>query len=302
MRGSLAMTDPAALILNTSSGVDSSHGSLPALLRESGIDAKIVIVSKGADITAQARQLLQSGVRTLIAAGGDGTVSSVAAALAGTDATLGILPLGTLNHFAKDLKLPLDLEGAVRNLRTGAVRAVDLAEVNGRAFVNNSGLGLYPSMVKQRERFRRLGQRKWMAFFHAMLATFRRFPFLEVGLLAGGETIARRTPFVFVGNNVYRMEGIDLGSRESLTGGLLCLGVAHRRIGRWGLVRLAFRALFGRLGREHDFTILATTELRIASRHKRLPVSIDGEVVLLETPLDYRIRPGALRVIAPEAQ
>ena len=295
------MTGPAAVILNTSSGVDRSHGSLPTLLRENGIDAKIVIVSKGADITALARQLLQSGVRTLIAGGGDGTVSSVAAAMAGTEATLGVLPLGTLNHFAKDLKLPLDVESAVRNLMRGAERAVDLAEVNGRAFVNNSGLGLYPSMVKQRERFQRLGQRKWVAFFHAAVATFRRFPFLEVRLLADGETLARRTPFVFVGNNVYRMEGIDLGSRDSLIDGLLFLGVAHRRIGRWGLVRLAFRALFGRLAGERDFSVHATKEVRIASRHKRLPVSIDGEVMLLETPLDYRIRPGALRVIAPEA-
>jgi diacylglycerol kinase family enzyme len=295
------MTATAAVILNTSSGVDSSHGSLPGLLRENDIDAKIVIASKGADITALAKQLLQSGLRTLVAAGGDGTVSAVAAAIAGTGATLGVLPLGTLNHFAKDLKLPLDLEGAVRNLKTGSVRAVDLAEVNGRTFVNNSGLGLYPSMVKQRERFRRLGQRKWIAFFHATVATFRRFPFLEVRLLADGRILERRTPFVFVGNNMYRMEGIDLGSRESLTDGMLCLGVAQYRIGRWGLVRLAFRALFGRLGGERDFTVLATKEVRIASRHKRLPVSIDGEVVLIETPLDYRIRPRALRVIAPES-
>src|SRR5260370_4269088 len=110
MRGSLDMTDPAAVILNTSSGVDSSHGSLPALLRQNGIDAKIVIVSKGADITAQARQLLQSGVRTLIAAGGGGTVSSVAAALAGTYSQLGILPLRTLNHFAQDPKPPHPLD------------------------------------------------------------------------------------------------------------------------------------------------------------------------------------------------
>src|SRR2546429_5474235 len=124
------MTGSAAVILNTSSGVDSSHGSLPALLRENDIDARIVIVSKGADITAQARQLLQSGLRTLIAAGGDGTVSAVAAAIAGSEATLGVLPLGTLNHFAKDLKLPLDLRGAVRNRRTGPGRAGALAEVN----------------------------------------------------------------------------------------------------------------------------------------------------------------------------
>jgi len=296
------MTAPAAIILNTSSGVDNSHGSLPGLLRNHGIDAEIVIAARGVDITALARQLLQSGRRTLVAAGGDGTVSAVATAMAGTEATLGVLPLGTLNHFAKDLKVPLDIEGAVKNLSTGVAHIVDVAEVNGRTFINNSGLGLYPSMVKQRERFRRLGQRKWIAFFHASVATLRRFPFLEVRLAAGGKVLERRTPFVFVGNNAYRMEGIDLGSRDSLTEGLLCLGVAQYRIGRWGLIRLAFRALFGNIRSERDFTVLTTKEVRITSRHKRLPVSIDGEVVLLETPLDYHARPGALRVIAPEAR
>jgi diacylglycerol kinase family enzyme len=146
-----------------------------------------------------------------------------------------------------------------------------------------------------------LGQRKWIAFFHATLATLRRFPFLSVQLVAGGRTLERRTPFVFVGNNAYRMEGIDLGSRDSLTGGLLCLGVAQHRIGRWGLVRLAFRALFRRIRAERDFTVLTTKEVRITSRHRRLLVSLDGEVALLETPLVYRTRPRALRVIAPEA-
>jgi len=130
------------------------------------------------------------------------------------------------------------------------------------------------------------------------VATLRRFPFLEVSLNADGQILAMRTPFVFVGNNVYRMEGIDLGSRESLTGGQLCLGVAQHRIGRWGLLRLAFHALFGRI---RNFTVLYTKEVRIVSRHKRLPVSLDGEVMLMQTPLDYRTRPRSLRVIAPEA-
>jgi diacylglycerol kinase family enzyme len=295
------MTAPVAIILNPSSGAQNSHGTLPQLLRDHGIDAEIVLATQGADITTLAKQLVQSGRRTLVAAGGDGTVNAVAAAIAGSEAILGVLPFGTLNHFAKDLKLPLDLEGAVRTLKTGSVQKVDVAQVNGRIFVNNSGLGLYPSMVKQRERRRRLGQRKWIAFFHAAVATFRRFPFLEVSLLADGAVLARRTPFVFVGNNSYRMEGIDLGSRDSLTRGQLCLGVAQYRIGRWGLVRLAFRALFGRLASERDFTVVSTREVRISSRHKRLPVSLDGEVQLIETPLIYRIRPQTLRVIAPEA-
>jgi hypothetical protein len=123
------------------------------------------------------------------------------------------------------------------------VRSVDIGEVNGRAFINNSGLGLYASLVTQREKRRHLGQPKWIAFFWAAVATVRRFPFLYVRLAAGGQQLAIRTPFLFVGNNAYRMEGINLGSRDSLTEGKLCVGVTHHRIGRWGLVRLAFHPI-----------------------------------------------------------
>jgi diacylglycerol kinase family enzyme len=127
----------------------------------------------------------------------------------------------------------------------------------------------------------------------------RRFPFLYVRLAAGGQQLAIRTPFLFVGNNAYRMEGVNLGSRDSLTEGKLCVGVTHHRIGRLGLVRLAFRALFGSIRSERDLVVLFTTEVRIESRRKRLPVSLDGEVVLIGSPLHYRTRPGALRVIVP---
>src|SRR5207248_2170536 len=113
---------------------------------------------------------------------------------------------------------------------------------------------------------------------HASVATLRRSPFLEVRLALDGEDLAMRTPFVFVGNNSYRMEGIDLGSRESLNEGQLFIGVAQRRIGRWGLVRLAFRALLGRMRQEKDVAVFCTHEVRISSRHHRLPVSMDGEV------------------------
>jgi Sphingosine kinase and enzymes related to eukaryotic diacylglycerol kinase len=149
-----------------------------------------------------------------------------------------------LNHFAKDLKLPIDLESCVQILKHGAVQSVDVAEVNGRVFLNNSGLGLYPAMVARREKRRRLGQHKWIAMLLASAATLQRFPFLDVRLTAAGQALRRRTPFVFVGNNAYRMEGINLGSRDSLSEGCLSVGIAQYRIGRWGMVRLAIRALF----------------------------------------------------------
>ena len=294
------MTQPAAVILNRSSTSSSSRDAIAALLIENGIEADIEeVAKKGADIGDLARRLLASGYRTLIAAGGDGTAGAVAAVAVESGATLGVLPLGGLNHFAKDLGIPLELPEAVRNLSAGAVRLIDVAEVNGRIFVNNSGLGLYPYLVVQREARRRLGQRKWIAFFWASLATLRRLPYLEIRLMTEESTFSGRTPFVFIGNNNYRMEGFRLGSRDSLQDGELSIGIARYRIGRAGLLRVAFRALFSGKQDQRDLEALRSREVHIASRRKLVPVSIDGEVAMMATPLHYRIRPGALRVIAP---
>ena len=293
------MTPPVAVLLNPSSTSTAPAARVSQVLRDQSVEATLVTVSNDATIAQQARELVKSGYRTLVAAGGDGTVNGVASAIIETEAILGVLPLGGLNHFARDLRLPPDLAGAVRVLSTGAVRTVDVAEVNGRIFLNNSGLGLYPALVWQREKRRRHGHSKWVAFFEAAVATLRRFPFLDVRLIAQDHEFERRTPFVCVGNNVYRMEGIHLGSRDSLTRGELFLGVAQYRLGRLGLARLAVRALTGRIRSERDFDMLCAKEVRISSRHRLLPVSFDGEVAVLATPLHYRTRPGALRVIAP---
>jgi diacylglycerol kinase family enzyme len=295
------MTSPVAVIVNESSGLGQRPERFAQVLKETGIEASIHVTSKGSDISRLASDLYRGGQRTLVAVGGDGTIRAVASAIVDTEARLGILPAGTLNHFARDLKLPLDLQACIEILKNGAVHSVDVAEVNGHIFLNNSGLGLYPAMVARREKGQALGQPKWIAMVRASAATLHRFPFLDVRLIAAGQAFARRTPFVFVGNNLYRMEGIRLGWRDSLTEGRLCVGIAQYRIGRWGLVRLAFRALLFGISGQRDLDVLLTKEVRIMSRRKHVSVSLDGEVARLETPLEYRIRPRALRVIAPES-
>ena len=234
-----------------------------------------------------------------MAGGGDGTLSAIASQLAGTGIALGVLPLGTFNHFAKDLNIPLNLDEAVRVIAAGHSTAVDVGEVNGRIFLNNSGLGLYPDIVRHRDRQQRtLGRSKWHAMAWAAWSLLRRYPFVQVRLVIDGEARCWRTPFVFVGNNEYTMEGLRIGGRERLDAGRLCLYIAHRP-GRLGLLRLALHALFGRLRQASDFDALSATELVIETRRKRLYVATDGEVWPMTTPLRYRVRPGALRVIVP---
>jgi diacylglycerol kinase family enzyme len=212
---------------------------------------------------------------------------------------LGVLPLGTLNHFAKDLKIPLDLEGAARTIIANHAVKVDVGEVNGQIFLNNSSLGLYPSLVHQREQRQRLGYGKWPAFIWAAFSVLRRYPFLDVRLNADGREFSSRTPFVFVGNNKYEMESFNIGTRARLDAGQLSLYFSHRTR-RLGLVRLALRALLGRVEKAEEFVAMSTTEVSIETRRSRIRVATDGEITMMRPPLRYRLRPAALRVIVPE--
>ena len=264
-------------------------------------DVRVLPVHGGCDLVEMARQAVAEGYPTLVAAGGDGTVNAVANTVAATEANLGVLPLGTLNHFAKDVGIPLDLEQAVQTIVAGHVQAVDVGEVNGRLFVNNSSVGLYPTIVHRRDAHQRLGKGKWSSFLRAMLTVLGRYPLVRVAIRADGQQIVRRTPLVFVGNNEYHNHGMKLGTRERLDAGALSVCLT-RDIGRLKLCAFALLALLGRLRDARDFDELQTTELVITSRRAHLRVATDGEVCRLRTPLEYRIRPGALRVLVPRPE
>jgi diacylglycerol kinase family enzyme len=238
----------------------------------------------------------------VVAAGGDGTISAVASHLVGSGKTLGVLPIGTLNHFAKDLRIPLDLPTAVHTTVHGRVMPVDAAEVNGRVFINNSSLGLYPQIVSKREEQQeRLGRGKWPAFLWATLHALRRFPFLDLRLVLEGKHLARRTAFLFVGNNEYQIAGFNLGARECVDRGNLGLYLTHRT-GRLGLFRLGLHALFGRVDQAEDFEAFCVKEARIETRKRRLLVACDGEVAWMKSPLHYRSLQNALRVLVPNEE
>jgi diacylglycerol kinase family enzyme len=268
-------------------------------LRAAGVDAYRVPVTRGADLKRVAADIARQQPAAVVAGGGDGTISAVASALVGTDVALGVLPLGTLNHFAKDAGIPLDPAEAARTIASGNIQRVDIGEVNGRAFLNNSSLGLYPHIVRQREeQQRRLGRGKWTAFAWATWVTLRHKPFLNVRLSMDEEERRCTASFVFVGNNEYLMEGFNIGMRERLDGGRLSLYLTRRR-SHWGLVMLGLRALVGRLHQAEDFEATTAQSIAIETRRRHVHVALDGEVMVMETPLNYRIRPRALRVLVP---
>lgn len=291
------------MVLNATSGDGSAAKAaerLKEILAEAGREARIILATGGSEITAAMRRAVEEGCETLVVGGGDGTITSGASAVVGREIPLGVLPLGTLNHFAKDLGIPLDLEEAVEVVLEGVVCKVDVGEVNGRIFLNNSSLGVYPAIVRLREKYRATGGGKWIAALWAGLTVLRRRPFMAVRIVAEGEAIIRRTPLVLVGNNEYRMSGIQAGSRESLARGQLALYVLNAER-RPGLLRLALQLLLKGAERVDEVDLITVEEATVETRRSRLQVAADGEVFSLRAPLSYRIRPGALRVLVPEA-
>ncbi|HWN99098.1 MAG TPA: diacylglycerol kinase family protein [Blastocatellia bacterium] len=295
------MPSAVDVIINAGSGASAKDDACEQIAQHfeaAGVDARISLARTGADILELARRAVRGDAATIVVGGGDGTIGAVASTLVGTDNRLGILPLGTFNHFAKDLKIPLDLAGAVRTISEGHSIQIDVGEVNNHIFLNNSSLGLYPSIVRHREQKQRLGHGKWPALIWAAFSVLRRYPFIDVRLNTDGKEFASRTPFVFIGNNEYEMESFNIGTRACLDAGHLSLYLSHRT-GRLGILKLAMRALFKRLPQAGEFVALCATDVRIETRRRRVHVSMDGEVVVMQPPLQYRVRPGALRVIVP---
>jgi diacylglycerol kinase family enzyme len=295
------------VILNASAGTVATdptgfQNRLSEAFRAYSAAASIELV-RGKEIVASARCAVEAAQRGAIDAiavgGGDGTIHTIAGMVVGTDIPIGILPLGTLNHFARDVGVPFDVGKAVAAIGAGHSRAVDVGEVNGTVFINNSSVGIYPSMVRDRERLRDRGRyAKWIAMVIATLRELQRFPRHRLRVTADGKVADYRTPCLFVGNNRYDLRFLSVGRRAALDGGLLHVYVA-RSSTRWGFVGFAIRTLLGVASPLNDLVELSVESAEITTRSPCPYVALDGEVEMLRSPLRYRIRPRALRVLLP---
>lgn len=277
---------------------DVERGRVVQAFAPLGIEPHVRAVG-GMAVGLSVRMAADRGADVVVVAGGDGTLGTAADALSGTGIPLGILPMGTFNHFAKDLGIPIDLARAADVIVNGRTAAVDVAEVNGRTFVNNSSIGLYPVMVDLRDDIR--SSRGWGKVRAVPLASWRvlrRFPTRRLQIDVDGQTWDRRTPFVFVGNNTYELGPRGVGARTQIAEGILCCYVARAETRR-RFVRLAIgAAIRGATGTPHLDSACGPTVTIDAHGHRVL-VAVDGEVDAIRGPLRYRSKPGALRVRVP---
>jgi YegS/Rv2252/BmrU family lipid kinase len=290
-----------AVIINSSAGVNNSGDEvtrIKAAFNQKAVDVQLFEVS-GEELKRTVEEAAISGFDAVTAAGGDGTINAVVNIMIKKDIAFGIIPLGTLNHFAKDAGIPLEIEDAVEVIAKNKIHKVDVAEVNGHYFLNNSSVGVYPKMVKHRDKeMEELGYSKWYAMFRALLNIFKKLPMLTFRIQTENHLVEVRTPFVFVGNNEYAFDLFNLGKRERVDEGVLSL-YYPKTTGKFSMIRFAFLALINKLNETRDFYNTKCNEIKINSGRKILEVSADGEVLHLEPPLKYKLHPGKLNLLLP---
>ncbi len=295
------MTKSFPVVVNRGGGAASRAGDalvsqIEAAFLSAGLIADVYAVD-GPDLVATITRLAAHGAVAI--GGGDGTQGCAAAILSKAGAKHAILPLGTRNNLARQLDIPLDLDGAVAVIAAGRTRAIDLSEVNGQAFVNNASIGLYPKLVKFREQGRKRGMPKWLANIPAAWRVLRNLAHRRYRLVLDDAAQPIVTPLLFIGNNVYSLDSGKVGVRDAMDDGKLSV-FAVAKSTRWGLIGFAIRTLRGRSDPARDFAAIGTCKMLVVkARRRRISIALDGEVTKLATPLRFSIRPGALSVFVP---
>jgi diacylglycerol kinase family enzyme len=292
----------ADVVLNYGSGTldkDALAGKISERLAAGGIEARIAITRTGADLRAACERAAASDARIVIAGGGDGTIATVAGHIAASGKSLGVLPLGTFNYFARTLGLPLDVDDALSVLTGSTTKCVDVGEVNGHIFLNNSSIGLYPAVLAKREStYRRFGRSQIVAHLSVLLTLVEPPALVNLTVSADGRRLSRRTPLLFIGANAEQMESLGIVGGECVKNRKLTLYITQP-LGAIAIGRLALQLLLRRLRRTQDFEVICAEEIVIGLRRRRVRVALDGEIRLIESPLRYRILRDALRVIVP---
>ena len=294
-----------ALVINATSGSMSDEIS-PAAIREKIAAAGIEAVPEQNDKAPLPERIAaaaaQPDIAAVVVAGGDGTMACAAGVMAGKDMPLGLLPLGTMNLLAKDLGLPLDLDAAVATIKTGEPKAIDVAAVNEHVFLISSMLGLPARMAEHREAQRGGADLRGMVrFAFGLMRHLWRYPRQAVTLEADGGAERLRFHMLVVVNNDFVEKPGDILVRDPVDGGELTLYVWQRLSVR-RILRLASGLAAGSWHRLPGLRRRVVADLTIGSKQKALRVMNDGEVLLIDAPLRYSIRPRALAVIVPRAE
>ena len=294
--------EDTCIILNRGSGkkgADTEDRLRAAMAKHPGRFA-LRIVDRNGDPTAEAERAAADGFATLVAAGGDGTICAVASAACAHHLRLGVLSMGTFNFFARGLGLPEEMEDGVDLIAAGPTRRISVAEVNGKIFLNNASLGLYPAILAQREGTSHRWGRSRMAAHWSVIVTFARFhrP-LSLRVSVDGEPIRKRTPLAFVARSGYQLDLFGLDGVEDVRNGRFALFLAPHS-SRWQLLLFAARLARHSMQEGRDYEFFSGRSIDIETDNPKRLIARDGERERMSSPFRFRMLDDALEVIAPD--
>ncbi len=305
---SLTGTEPLFLVINNASGsrdVTETRETIERILSQAGRRYELMPVDNGSQLTATAERALglareQGGV--VVAVGGDGTLSAVSAVLLGSDVPLGILPQGTFNYFGRMFGISQNTEEALACLLDATIQPVDVGLLNGRVFLVNASLGLYPQLLEDRETYKRqYGRSRLVALWSAIVTLMHAHRSLHVKINLDGQAQRHmRTPTIVVGNNSLQLEQIGIDQVDEITRHRL-VAITFRSRGTLALYGLLIRGLFSRLGDAENVISFGFDTMTVQPRRgrSRMKVAMDGETCWMDAPLKFRVAPDKLPLLVP---
>jgi len=296
---------PVTVIMNAGSGhddKDSSRDQIEQELTTAGRDHRIEVAASG-EIDTLVRRIVddaKANPRIVVAAGGDGTINTVAGTIAGTGVPFGVIPLGTFNFFARDLGMPLDPTEATKALLDAHTETRHMAKVNERAFLINASVGLYRKIQEEREQFKqRFGRNKLMAGISGLRTLLKEHRSYDVQLEVDGKPLRLRTPMIFFGFNALQLEKLDLPVAKCPPQGLLAMLVL-RPMSRFELLSFAVRGTLKGLGDAENLNYYCASRVDVQLRNARhVKVAVDGESFECQLPLRFEVMHDALNVVVP---
>ena len=303
-----AKNGPLFVVLNSASGhknSDEERRVLADVFTSAGRAFEFLQFNDPASIgpaSAKAVALAQQHGGVVVAAGGDGTINAVAAAVLRSGCPFGVLPQGTFNYFGRANGIPQDAKAAATALLGASISPVTVGEVNGRIFLVNASLGLYPQLLEDREAWKQqFGRSRLVAFLSGLATIVQARGQLKLEVELAGGTTTLRTPTLFIGNNHLQLAqvGINADHTDAVKRGEL-VAVAVRPTSTLTLLGLLARGVIGRLGDADHIDSFSFRQLNVAMRGKRrVKVATDGEITWMTPPLVFQVADTPLLLMVP---
>ena len=300
------------IILNAGSGheeTDGQRATIEEAFTRSGRKFTLRVVDDPSQLDAIAADLARQSAAAggiLVAAGGDGTINTVAGKAVQAGCPFGVLPQGTFNYFGRTHGIPEDLGEAVQALLASRMQPVLVGLVNERIFLVNASIGLYPQIIEEREVDKKqFGRSRMVALLSMIKTALGRTQYLRISLDLDGKTHTLRTPMLFVGNNSLQMEQLGIAPLSSALEDGKLAAIAPKSVGRIGMMGLMVRGALGMLGNARNliafsFESLAVKQRTLYGTRKKIKVALDGEVCQLDTPLRFRVLKDQLLLMKPD--